>query len=218
VFTLRSTRTLRLTVGFALLVAAVASAQTVYNNGPINGETDAFTINFGFIVSDTFTVTQGSQVSGLSFGAWTFPGDVLESAQVTISSMENGGTTYFNQQVNFTQSDCFANNFGFNVCRETGSFDAGNFAAGTYWLNLGNAVVNSGDPIYWDENSGVGCTSPGCPSQASESSEGTIGSEAFTLLGTSTSTTGSSVPEPGSLLLVASGVLGLAGVLRRKLL
>jgi hypothetical protein len=28
---------------------------TVYENGPINGNTDAWTINFGFVVSDTFT-------------------------------------------------------------------------------------------------------------------------------------------------------------------
>jgi hypothetical protein len=43
---------------FCLILAAVpAIAQTVYSNGPINGNTDAWTFNFGFIVSDTFNVS-----------------------------------------------------------------------------------------------------------------------------------------------------------------
>ena len=42
----------------------------------------------------------------------------------------------------------------------------------TYWLNLQNASVPSGDPAYWDENSGMGCHSQGCPSQASDSAVG----------------------------------------------
>ena len=99
---------------------------------------------------------------------------------------------------------------------ETGSFNGPTLGNGTYWLNLSNAVANTGDPVYWDENSGMGCTSPGCPSQASENSVGTIPSESFTLLGSSTSG-GGTVPEPGSLLLVAGGFISLAGVLRRRM-
>ena len=82
----------------------------------------------------------------------------------------------------------------------------------TYWLNLQNAVVPSGDPVYWDENSGTGCQSNGCPSSASESAVGTIPSEAFTINGGS-----GTVPEPSSIMLFGSGILGLAGLLRRKL-
>ena len=194
----------------ALCLAAVpAMAQTVYSNGAINGTTDAWTINFGFVVSDTFT-TSGGPVNGLVFGAWTFPGDVLINAEVQITSSEFGGTTFTDQIVSFTQSGCSTNQYGFNVCTETGSLSSVNLAAGTYWLNIDNAVVNNGDPIYWDENSGA--------SSASENSVGTIPSEAFTILGGSTTTTSStSVPEPSSIMLFGSGILGLAGVLRRKL-
>ena len=41
-----------------LCLAAVlpASAQVLYDNGPIIGDIDAWTINFGYIVSDTFTL------------------------------------------------------------------------------------------------------------------------------------------------------------------
>ena len=195
------------------LVAIPALAQTdLYDNGAINGTADAWTINFGFVVSDTFTLGGSANVTGLSFGAWLAPGDVLETAEVQITSAEFGGTTFTDQVVNFTQSGCTGNQYGFNVCTETGSLGTSvNLGAGTYWLNLDNAVVNTGDPIYWDENSGA--------SQASENTVGTIPSESFTILGGGTTTTGggTSVPEPSSIMLFGSGILGLAGLLRRKL-
>ncbi len=50
----------------------------LYDNGPINGTTDAWTINFGFVVSDTIAIAGGNAVNGLTFGAWVFPGDVLQ--------------------------------------------------------------------------------------------------------------------------------------------
>ena len=172
-------------VAVVLLVGMPASAQILYENGPINGETDGWTINFGFVISDTFTISTGSStVTGLAFGAWLMPGDVLESAEVTISTQEvGGGTVYFDQVVNFTASNCFTNNYGYNVCTETGNFAVSGLNVGPYWVNLQNAVVNNGDPVYWDENSGAGCNSPGCPSQADENLVGTIPSEAFSLSG-----------------------------------
>ena len=192
------------------LAALPAMADTLYDNGPINGTTDGWTINFGFVVSDTFTLGSNSTVNGLAFGAWLFPGDVLQTAEVSITSAEFGGTTFTDQVVSFTQSGCVGNQYGYNVCTETGTLTDVNLNAGTYWLNLQNASVNTGDPIYWDENSG--------PSQASENSVGTVPSEAFTVLGTNgTSTTSTTVPEPSSIMLFGSGILGLAGMLSRKL-
>jgi hypothetical protein len=201
----------------ALCIAVVpAMAQTVYSNGAINGNVDAWTVNFGFIVSDTFNVTNNNTtITGGSFGMWLAPGDTLTSAELSITSGEDSGTSYFDQTVSFTQGACTTNQYGFNVCAENTSFSGPTLNAGTYWINLQNASVPSGDPVYWDENSG--------PSQASENTVGSIPSEAFTVLGTSstttstTSTTGTSVPEPSSIMLFGSGILGLAGVLRRKL-
>ena len=200
---------------FAFTMVTPASAQILYEDGPINGQTDAWTINFGFVVSDTFTISTGtSNVTGLSFGAWLFPGDTLESVQIIVTSEEFGGHTYFDQVANFTASNCFTNQYGFNVCEETGSFVNGPaLANGTYWVNLANAVVNDGDPVYWDENSGVGCHSPGCPSEPSNNSVGTIAAESFSILGEPTGT--GSVPEPGSLWLMAGGFVALIGSLRR---
>jgi hypothetical protein len=193
-------------------VPAIAQGNDVYDNGPTNGTTDAYTINFGFAVSDSFTLAGGATIRGLNFAAWTEPGDVLESAEVSITSSELGGTSYFDQTVNFTQEGCVANQLGFNVCTESATFSGPSLNAGTYWLNLQNASVSTGDPVYWDENSG--------PSSASENSLGTIPSESFTLFGegtTSTTSTTSSTPEPSSIMLFGSGLLGLAGMLRRKI-
>jgi uncharacterized repeat protein (TIGR03803 family) len=156
---------------------------TIYDNGPINGTTDAWSINFGFIISDSMTLVTNTSVTSMTFGAWLFPGDTLSSAELTITSSENGGTTYFNEFLNFSQSGCAGNQFGFNVCTVTATFQGPTLNAGTYWVNLQNATVPSGNPVYWDENSGVGCQSSGCPSQASNNEVGTIPSESFTMTG-----------------------------------
>jgi uncharacterized repeat protein (TIGR03803 family) len=170
---------------------SLLDSDVVYDNGPINGRTDAWYINFGFIVSDSFYVA-GNQtpISGMSFGAWLFPGDTLTSVEISITALENGGTSYFDQTVNLTQGSCSNGKDGFRVCPETGSFTGPILNAGTYWVNLQNASVPSGDPAYWDENSGTGCPSQGCPSLASANSIGSIPSESFTILGSVTTTTG----------------------------
>lgn len=204
-------------LAMAALLAVPAAAQVVYNDGPINGNVDAWTINFAYIQSDSFNVTNsGTTITGGSFGIWLFPGDTLTSAELSITSEENFGTSYFDQTVGFTQGSCTVNQYGYNVCTENTTFNGPTLNAGTYWLNLQNASVPSGDPVYWDENSG--------PSQASNNSVGTMPGEAFTLLGsqssttTTTSTSTTSVPEPSSLMLLGSGVLGLGGLVRRKLM
>src|SRR5271165_1375183 len=196
-------------------VPAGATVQDIYDNGLINGTTDAWTINFGYIVSDSY-VSDGSTVTRFLFGVWEFPGDTMTSVQWSITSGENSGTTFGSGTAsvgsNLTDKFISTNQFGYDidVITVTG-LNVNQVAGSTYWLNLQNAAVPSGDPVFWDENSGAGCKSNGCPSMASESTVGTIASEAFTLEYVETT------PEPGSVVLFGSGILGLAGVLRRKL-
>ena len=203
-----------------LLFAASSAAaqQTLYENGPINGDTDAWALNFGLYVDDTFVISGGSaRVTGMEFGVWLTPGDVLQSVELTITSEPDNGTFYFDGVLTPTASGCFLNNYSYNVCNESVSFEGPTLNAGEYWVTLKNAQVTNGDPVYWDENSGVGCSSPGCPSGAKENgNEGSIPSESFTMLGTQTGT-GSS-PEPSSLMLFGSSVVGAFGMIRRKLM
>src|SRR5208283_1159411 len=65
--------------------------QVLYENGPANGTTDAWTINFGYVVSDTF-VPSGTPIQGFDLYVWEISGDVLSSLQWSITSSPNGGT------------------------------------------------------------------------------------------------------------------------------
>ena len=204
-----------LTILCLALAAVPAWAQNwSYDNGKINGTTDAWTINFGYIVSDSY-VAAGTSVTGYSFGVWEFSGDLMTSVDWSITLNENGGSLFGSGTAKKgggaggTLTDTFisSNQFGYDIDLITVTgLNVPEANGVTYWLNLQNAVVPSGDPVFWDENSGK--------SQASESAVGTIPSEAFTI--NSGSTTGTT-PEPSSIMLFGSGILGLAGVLRRKL-
>jgi len=209
-------RIVSLTILCLALAAVPAFAQQwSYDNGPINGTTDAWTINFGYIVSDSF-IAQGSNVSSFSFGVWEFGGDSMTSVDWSVTSAENGGTVFGSGTASgkaLTDTFISSNQYGYDVDKiSVTGLNVPELKGVTYWLNLQNATVPSGDPVFWDENSGTGCGGTGCPSLASESSVGTIPGEAFTIGGG-----GGTTPEPSSIMLFGSGILGLAGVLRRKL-
>ncbi len=139
----------------------------------------------------------------------------MSSVDWSVTSGENGGTVYGSGTAggrSLTDRFLSTNQYGYNIDLITVQNLNLYVSSGTYWLNLYNAVVPSGDPVYWDENSGAGCRSNGCPSSASESAVGTVPSEAFTISGSNQS----GFPEPNIVLLLGSGALGLAGVLRWK--
>jgi hypothetical protein len=141
-----------LTIILLALVAIPVMAQTdIYDNGPINGTTDAWTINSGFAVSDSFTLETANNVNGLNFAVWILPGDVLESAEVSITSSEFGGTSFFDQSVNFTASGCSANQFGYNVCTESGTF-AGPSLSGLGSLRILHPARRYGHHHYADRH------------------------------------------------------------------
>src|ERR1039458_4480598 len=159
---------------------ALPQSGTLYDNGPYNGTTDAWTINFGLTVSDSFT--GGGPVTGLHFVYWdASTSDLLTTVDISIGSTSFGGTPQTLTGV--TNSFLGMNQYGYALYQADYSFSGG---SGSY-ITLSNACTTSGcsvsNPIYWDENSGVGCTSQGCPSTAYESTIGSIPSEAFSLDG-----------------------------------
>ncbi|MDR3560926.1 MAG: hypothetical protein P4N59_05745 [Negativicutes bacterium] len=76
----------------------------MYDNGPYDDVVDAWEINHGFVASDTFTLT--GTVTGFHFNTWMFPGDVLTTAELSLTSNEFGGTTYFDQTLHLTRPQC----------------------------------------------------------------------------------------------------------------
>ena len=203
-----------------LLVPITAAAGTVYDNGPqdIHEHYGGYGLTSPFWVSNTFTVTAGTPtINGLSIRVWMFPGNHNPAAQLIISSQAHGGgTVYFNQVIQFSESGCYADGFGFSHCEETANWNNGPaLPSGTYWVTLENGSLPSGDAIFWDANAGAGCQSQGCPSQA-EWTHGTIPSETFTILGTTEGSRGTS-PTTTSLLMFSAGFVGLVGIVRRKI-
>jgi hypothetical protein len=211
-----------LTILCLMLAETSAMAGTLYDNGPPNGTVNAWTINFGYAVSDSFVTPANSEITDLHFVYWDASStDLITTVDMQIGSLSFGGSseTLGNPLNTFLGT----NRDGYNLYRADYEFAAIPYS-GAGFVTLSNACSTSGcstNEIFWDENSGVGCGGthpPGgganCPSTAYENTIGTIPSEAFTLTGQGGGTT----PEPSSILLFGSGIVGLAGVLRRRLM
>ncbi len=199
-----------LTVCCLMLAVAPAMADTLYDNGPYNGTNDAWTINFGFAVSNSYNCQfTDCLITDLHIVYW----DASSTDLLTTVDMQLGGTSFsgaINTLTGATNQFLSTNQYGYFLYAAWFSFPGIDVPGGQGYVTLSNACSTSGcsvsNPIYWDENSG--------PSTAYENTIGSIPSEAFTLTGTPTGTT---TPEPSSIMLFGSGILGLAGVLRRKL-
>ena len=165
--------------------------QVIYENGPVNGTVDAWTINFGYVVANSFTLGSMDTVTGFDFYVWAYLGDTPLTVDWSITSAPFGGTTYGSGTAQLADSFVSHNQYDYNIREETVTGLNVNLSAGTYFLNLKNASTSLGDLLYWDENSGAGCNSPGCPSLADQNAAGTIASEAFDITGI-----GSEPPPP----------------------
>jgi len=198
----------------SVLVAAPAMASTLYSNGPINGTVDAWNTCCGLIVSDSFTLSSNSTVTSFDGGFWVGPGDSPASTSWAITTGNPsflGGTVVASGSGSYSNSlYCLGCGLGvFDIYTSTLSGLNVSLAAGTYYLELYNGLTAFGgnSSLFWDENSG--------PSTAYEYPFFTTGipSQAFNIYGT----TGTTTPEPGTLILLGSGIAGLAGMLRRKI-
>ena len=164
--------------------------KSIYTDLPANGTVEAWTITGDFVVSDTFTVTGQDSIDGFCFYLWSVSGSVPQTVELSITSSEFGGTSYFDSIVNLTCSSYCKSGYPMHgsVCGgTTGSYDVWacktqapvNLAGGTYWINLQDALTSTGDPAFWDQAAGNGCPGNACPSLASENEIGTIPAESF---------------------------------------
>src|SRR5664280_875933 len=210
--------TLSLLTILCLMLAVSPAMADTYSNGPYYGTNDAWTINFGFSVSDSFTLFSYGSVSQFHFVYWdASASDLLTTADLQLGTTSFGGSA---TTVAFSNTFLGTNQYGYNLYQADAFGLSIPWARGGGFVTLGNACTFSGcsvsNPIYWDENSG--------PSLAYENTLGSIPSEAFTLAGGTIpcDVAGgglSCIPEPSTItLLFGSGIVGLAGVLRRWLI
>ena len=211
----------------ALLLAAFAvpasADSTLYTNGPFNGTINAWAINSGFAVADSFTLSGNSILTSVDLGVQRLPGDnttTLDWAITTGIPFTGSSVTLFSGTSAFSLGMDLGTNNGFDLNLASISLGGVSLGAGTYFLTLQNAFgPNGGGGLFWDQNngpsiaydrdqdgngfllSGSGCTT----------SPGATCSETFTINGTSTS-----IPEPGTLAVLGAGLAGLLGVWGRR--
>lgn len=201
-----------------LTLAALPASANLWDNGPINGTINAWYINSGYTVGDSFQLIAASNtVTSFSFGAWVATGDTVSSVDWSITEQ---GVSLASGTASGLSSAYQSTNAGYDILKVTASGLNVVLGPGVYYLNLQNATTPQGDAVFWDENDGVGCggsdgSGLNCISSAYQSGMGVIPSESFTIQG---SGSGGTAPEPSSLVMFGSGVLGLGGLLRRRFL
>lgn len=207
--------TIRRSVAVAALTLVAmsqqASASTLYDNGQVNGTITGWTLSSVYAVSDSFTLSQASILTGVNFGVWILPTDVLTSVDWAITSTPGTypvtGTAAVTTGSALTPTSNYGGGGIYQVSVDSFSLPNISLAAGTYYLVLQNSVTVANSVAYWDENDG--------PSSATENATGSIGSESFQILGDAGIGT---TPLPAALPLFASGLggLGLLGWRRKK--
>jgi hypothetical protein len=200
-----------------LALRVPAFAGDIYDNGPSNGTSNAYFIDV-YAVTDSFTVTSNFTMRDDILLFWVPAGAIPLTVDWSVgtssfgSDVGSGINTPIGASLVCSSGQPFnggicGGGFGYDVYNATVNTGNINLSPGTtYWLTATGATDSFGGRDAWDINSG--------PSLAFHNLLGSVPSESFTIEGTPSSTT----PEPSSIMLFGSGILGLAGILRRRLM
>ena len=198
----------------SLFISCSASADPiVFQNGDLNGTNTGAQISPPQEVSDSFTLDNQTALTGVILGLWTS----YEGSPVTLTwsigksafatDVATGEATLSNTLVySYPDGDSkvYQSSFDLNVTLGPGDF----------WLTLSNATSTdlADGWVGWDINNG---TSTGLYRNNIDS--GDAFSEYFALTGTAVSgPVTSPVPEPASLAIFATGLMGLVMLRRRQ--
>ena len=204
---------LALALGGLLASAPAIADPVLYTNG--SGDSGlAYNITSGQAITNSFTLSQNSTVTGADFTAWILTNpDTLTTVDYAITDAPFAGTTESSGTVSPTGSLIQVLG-GWDYYEESFSIPAVNLGAGTYWFQLQNAVdANGGVEVVWQVDNGPSAAFSNTYGNLNGASIPGSNSEAFDIYGTATSAT----PEPSSFVLLGSGLVMLAAGVRRKL-
>ncbi|HWF01458.1 MAG TPA: PEPxxWA-CTERM sorting domain-containing protein [Caulobacteraceae bacterium] len=198
--------------------AASASDPVLYSNGPINGEVDAFTIDQGFQIADSFTLTHASTLTGVTLSLWQYPGDTTTSVDWGITTTANSYPVTGTAVVTQDSVVSALNGDSYTTVNDSFALPDVTLAAGTYYLVLQNASVTAGDPVYWDSNEGVSVAYANWYGNLANydydnnlTNSPSSSSETFSILGVVTA-----APEPGTWAMMLVGAAVIGGALRSR--
>ncbi len=198
-----------------LLVLAGSSAygsQVLFYSGPDQltyGNFGLPSIADGYAVTDNFTIASNSTVGTIGFSAWILSGNtpttIFWAITTTpgLTSVLGSGTASLNNALTASNvqggNDVFWSQFNVNVPLASGSY--------WLWLSMGTPSLTA---VGWGYTNNSGVSEDFFDNGTYRLTLG--GTQSFELLSPSTST-----PEPAGLVLFGSGVLGLSGLVRRRL-